>query len=77
MRLLMTQYLENRVDLTTLAEIAEIALDQQEFEKAIKKAEEGLSLLNNLHAEAIKFYCILMRAKYGIDNLSEADSNFS
>jgi tetratricopeptide (TPR) repeat protein len=30
-----------------------------------------------LHAEAIKFYCILMRAFYGMDFAQEADQYFS
>jgi tetratricopeptide (TPR) repeat protein len=29
------------------------------------------------HAEAIKFYCILMRANYGMDSAPEADQYFS
>jgi len=39
---------------------------------------QGLKLMrSSLHAESIKFYCILMRAFYGMDFTQEADQYFS
>jgi hypothetical protein len=74
MKMTMTKYLDNRTDVTSLAgmlgmfllclEIAEILLEENAVEKAIEKAEEGLKFILPLHAERIKFYCILTRAYY-------------
>ena len=76
MRLNMSQFLHRKLDLTTLAEVAEIALEHGEYERAIDKALVGLNHVSQGHAEAVKFFCILMRAKVGLDNVAEADTNF-
>jgi hypothetical protein len=55
-------------DVATIADICEIALDNGEFKIAKDQAIQGLKhVISPLHAEAIKFYCILMRAYYGMD----------
>ena len=71
MKRLLEQRDDNRIiidDVQTVAEICEIALDNGEFKIAKDQAIEGLKCVQSpLHAEAIKFYCILMRAFYGMD----------
>ena len=68
MKMTMTKYINNKVDVTALAEIAEILLEEHEIDKAIEKAQEGLKHIPPNHAEAIKFYCILIRAYYIKEN---------
>lgn len=76
MKLNFHKLLEGRVETTTLAEIAEVLLEEGFPERAIAKAEEGLRLVNPIHATAIKFFCILMRAKYAVEKVHDADLNF-
>lgn len=66
MRRIMKRCLEDREDISTLAEICEISLDNYEFKIAKDQAMEALKHIHPLHAEAIKFYCILMRAYHGM-----------
>jgi hypothetical protein len=55
-------------DVATIADICEIALDNGEYKIAKEQAVLGLKNVRSpLHAEAIKFYCILMRAFYGME----------
>jgi len=68
MRRLMKRALEDKEDISTLADICEIALDHQQFKIAQDKAIEALKHVHPLHAEAIKFYCILMRANFVMDD---------
>ena len=67
MKRLMKRLLEDREDVATIADICEIALDHYEYKIAKEQAIEGLKHVHLLHAEAIKFDCILMRAFYGMD----------
>jgi len=78
-RLLLGQGIGGKTDdVATIADICEIALDNGEFKIAKEQAVEGLKHVNSaLHSEAIKFYCILMRAFYGMDFTQEADQYFS
>ena len=77
MRRLMKRALEDKEDISTLADICEIALDHQQFKIAQEKAVEALKHVHPLHAEAIKFYCILMRANFVMDDQKQADQFFS
>lgn len=65
-----------KVDLVTLADIAEMALDQGHYSVAIKYAEDGIQHIIPLHAERVRFYCILIRAYFGLDNPPEAERFF-
>ena len=69
----------SREEASTVAEIAEIALDNGEYKVAKEQAVRGLREMvrSQLHAEAIKFHCILMRAFYGMSFPQEADQYFS
>jgi hypothetical protein len=67
MRRIMKRSLEDREDISTLAEICEISLDNYEYKIAKEQAIEALKNLHPLHAEAIKFYCILMRGFHGME----------
>jgi hypothetical protein len=61
-------------DVATIADICEIALDNGEYKIAKEQSVEGLKYVQSpLHSESIKFYCILMRAFYGMDFAQEAD----
>lgn len=73
MKMTITKYLEDKIDVTALAEIAEILLEEGLIDKAIEKATECIRLTHPLHAEAIKFNCILLRALYEKDCSQEAD----
>ena len=68
MKRLMKRLLEGKEDVATIADICEIALDHYEYKIAKEQAIEGLKhVAHASHAEAIKFYCILTRAFYGMD----------
>lgn len=73
----MKRALEDKEDITTIADICEIALDHQQFKIASEKAMDALKHVHPLHAEAIKFYCILMRAHFVMDDQKQADQYFS
>ena len=79
MKRLMKRLLEQGIggktdDVGTIADICEIALDNGEFKIAKEQSVEGLKHVHSaLHCESIKFYCILMRAFYGMDFTQEAD----
>eukprot|EP01022_Parablepharisma_sp_SALTPOND_P010992 TRINITY_DN1454_c0_g2_i1.p1 TRINITY_DN1454_c0_g2~~TRINITY_DN1454_c0_g2_i1.p1 ORF type:complete len:1135 (-),score=143.33 TRINITY_DN1454_c0_g2_i1:10055-13459(-) len=73
MKMSITRYLDDKTDTVALAEIAEILLEEGLVDKAIEKALEGVQLLNPLHAETVRFFCILMRAYYHKDQIPEAD----
>lgn len=73
MKRLMKRLLEDKEDVSTIADICEVALDHEKYKIAKEQAIEGLKHVQPLHAEAIKFYCILMRAFYGLDFNQEAD----
>lgn len=73
MKMTMTKFLEDCADVTALAEIAEILLEEGLVDKAIEKTLEGLQLIHPLHAETVKYYCILVRAYYEKDCSPEAD----
>jgi len=60
--------LNQDTDLTTLAELAEIALEQGLNEISIKLSEQGLLKIIPFHAERVRFYCILMRAHHALEN---------
>lgn len=68
-----TKYIDDKIDVTALAEIAEILLEEGLIEKAIEKAIECLKYIHPLHSESIKLYCILLRALYEKDSSQEAD----
>lgn len=72
----MTFHLTGRVDLVTLADIAEIALDQEQYDIAIRYAQEGLKHILPLHSERIRFYSILIRAFAENDEFKKAENNF-
>lgn len=73
MKMVITKLLEDRTDVTSLAEIGEILLEGGIVEKAIEKTLEGLRLIYPMHAETVKFYCILVRALYEKGNSTDAD----
>lgn len=73
----MKRALEDSEDIATIADICEISLDHNEYKIAKDQALEALKHVHPLHAEAIKFYCILMRAFYGEEFYHEADQYFS
>ena len=60
--------LNQETDLSTLADLAEIALGQDQNEVAIRLSEQGLSKVMPLHAERVRFYCILVRAYSALNN---------
>lgn len=60
----------------TLADIAEMALEQGHHKIAIQHAEEGLSLMVPLHAERVRLYCILIRAYFAEDKFDMAERFF-
>ena len=76
MKKLMNFSLNGKVDLQTLAEIAEIALDQEQNDVAKKYAEKGLKEILPLHSERIRFYCILIRAYSALDDFKQAERYF-
>ena len=67
MRRLMRRSLEDREDVSTIADICEISLDHNEFKIAKEQAIEALKNVHPMHADAIKFYCILMRAYFNME----------
>jgi tetratricopeptide (TPR) repeat protein len=73
MKMAITRFLEGRVDTGAVAEIAEILLDEGLIDLSIEKTREGLVLVHPLHAETIKFYCILLRAFYEKGDFPEGD----
>jgi hypothetical protein len=69
MKMIMQKLLYGFDNSSTLSEIAEICLEIGQEERAINFSEKGLSRLNALHAEAVKFFCIQMRAYYAMDTM--------
>jgi tetratricopeptide (TPR) repeat protein len=68
--------LSGEIKIDSLADIAEVALQQDQFTLAIKYAEQGLELILPMHAQNVRFYCILMRAHNGLDNFDECEKFF-
>ena len=48
-------------DVTLVSDLADIFLEQGDLENAIKKAKEGIESLHPLHAEAVRFWCVLIK----------------
>lgn len=48
-------------DVTILSDLAEVYLEQGDLENATTKAKQGIEGLHPFHAEAVKFWCVLMR----------------
>ena len=69
--------LEGSECVQTIADLCEIALRLGDFNVAKEKAMDGLKYTHPFHAESIKFYCILIRAFYGMKLLEDADYYFS
>lgn len=61
---LMYFQLHGKVDLITIADLAEIAFEQGFYHTAIKYANEALQNVLPLHAVRVRFYCILIRAYF-------------
>ena len=76
MKMLWQYSLTGRMDLITLADLAELAIEQGHYEEAIAYAEEAIQQILPLHAERIRFYCILIRACFSQDKVKEAESYF-
>ena len=68
--------LTGKIDLITLADTAEMALEQEQNEIAIRYAYEGLMHIQPLHAERIRFYCILIRAYSDLDDFKQSERIF-
>ena len=69
--------LVGEIKIDSLADIAEVALQQDQFALAIKYAEQGLELILPMHAQKVRFYCILMRAHNGLDMEANGSLNGS
>ena len=76
MRKEMNFALTGRVDIVALADIAEMALEQEEYEMAISYTEQAFIDIMPLHAERIRFYCILIRAYFLMENYKESERYF-
>ena len=76
MRKEMNFALTGKIDLIALADIAEMALEQDENDMAISYAEQAFPEIMPLHSERIRFYCILIRAYYAMDNFKESERYF-
>jgi len=74
MKLTIEKMLYNRMDTTALAEVAEILLENGVIDKSIQKIREGIYYIHPMNAEAVKFYCILMRALYEKKSFGQADN---
>ena len=60
-------------DYIAIGEVAEILLEEERYQEAIDIAQRGLRSIAPLNAESIKFYCILMRAYFALDNAEDSD----
>lgn len=76
MKKLMNSTLTGKPDLVTLADLAEMALEHDQNEIAIKYSIEGLKHILPLHAERVRFYCILIRAYSALDEFKQAERIF-
>ena len=75
----MAYNLYGKLDLVTLADVAEFALEQGEFEKAKALAMQALPHLYPIHAARVRFYCILLRAHFNSEeqnSLEEAENYY-
>ncbi len=62
---------------STIADLCQIYLEKQNFDLAKQYAIKALQVIHPMHAQAIKFYCILMQAYYLADQMPEADVYFT
>mmetsp|Transcript_4475 Transcript_4475/g.6679 ORF Transcript_4475/g.6679 Transcript_4475/m.6679 type:complete len:103 (-) Transcript_4475:1181-1489(-) len=72
----MNKALTGNVDLVSLADLAEIALENGHTDIAIRYSEEGIASIMPLHAERLRFYCIMIRAHFALENYKEAERYF-
>jgi len=68
--------LNQEIDLITLADLAEIALEQDQNQVAIRFSEKGIENTMPLHAGRVRFYSILIRAHYALENYKDAERFF-
>lgn len=68
--------LNQEIDLATLADLAEIALEQGQDKLAIRLSEKGLLNSRPLHAERVRFYSILIRAHFALEDYKDAERCF-
>lgn len=69
----MNYQLNGCVDLITLADTAELALEQGMDRAAIEISMHALKEIIPLHAARFRFYCIMMRANFNLDQGEEAE----
>ena len=64
LKMTLNKLLYNAIDFPTQGEIAEILLEEGFFNEANEEAQRAVQLLPHFNAEAIKFYCVMMRAYF-------------
>ena len=72
----MTYQLNGCVDLITLADTAELAIEQGMDKVAIDCAMHALQEIMPLHAARFRFYCIMLRANFNMDQVDEAEEYY-
>jgi tetratricopeptide (TPR) repeat protein len=68
---------DDEADTESQADLCQIYLDRKQWLLAQEFASKALEYTNPLHAQSIKFYCILMQAFYMDDKINEADICFT
>lgn len=59
-------------DVSILSDLAEVYLEQGNLETATAKAKQGIEGMHPFHAEAIKFWCVLMRCHMRNNEIEKA-----
>lgn len=68
--------LYGKLDLITLADVAEFALEKGEFVIAKVLAMQALQHLYPIHAARVRFYSILLRAHFNLEELEVAENYY-
>lgn len=76
LKLTLNKLLYNQTDYPTLGEIAEILLEEGFYEESIEEALQGLKALSHFNAEAVKFYCVMMRAYFCLGKELDSQAYF-
>jgi len=76
MKKLMIYFINGEIDMTAVADIAELALDFKHYSLAMEYAKEGLDSLLPFHAGRVRFYSVLIRALFNLDRMDEGEDYF-
>ena len=64
------------LDLLTLADVAELAIEQGRDSIAKAISMQALQHIHPLHSARVRFYCVLLRAHYNLEEVDDAENYY-